>query len=225
VTDRPGARLARALSARGAFTDPGWHRAVPAVGRAAFVPDTVWVSSRNRPGWYRPVTRDDPDYAAWVDEDWALMTQLDDGHPVGEDGWGRLPTSSISQPSLAVTMLHALHVEDGMRVLEIGTGTGTGYNTTLLCARLGSENVTSIEVDPEVAARAAATLADAGYKPHLIVGDGTATMDAGPFDRVLATVGVARIPVAWVAALSHGGCLVAPWAPGPRVRPRCTGAA
>ncbi|GAA3731791.1 methyltransferase domain-containing protein [Salinactinospora qingdaonensis] len=206
----PGARLARALTATGAIQDPAWHRAVLAVPRTLFIPHRVWVSSRDHPGWYRPVTSDDPDYQRWVDEDWALMTQIDDGHPCGEGEWGRLPTSSISQPSLVVEMLQTLDVTEGMRVLEIGTG--TGYNTALLCERLGDENVVSIEVDPDVAAQARANLHSLGYKPTLLVSDGTAgAPEQAPFDRVLATVAAHTVPPAWITQTRLGGVIVTPW--------------
>jgi protein-L-isoaspartate O-methyltransferase len=45
-------------------------------------------------------------------------------------------------------MLHALQVEDGDRVLQLGTG--TGYTAALVCERLSSGNVTSIDVEPEL---------------------------------------------------------------------------
>jgi protein-L-isoaspartate(D-aspartate) O-methyltransferase len=210
VTPPPGARIARVLTVKGAVQDPAWHRALLAVDRAGFLPPTVW--GQDGDDWYSPLALSSSEVQRWLGQDVSIVTQVDDGRPRGEDGRGFTPSSSISQPSLVVAMLQALDVEDGMRVLEIGTG--TGYNTALLCERLGAENVTSIEVDPGVAARAAANLTDAGYKPHLIVGDGTEAVDAGPYDRMLATVAVARVPAAWVAALSPGGLLVAPWAPG-----------
>jgi len=56
-------------------------------------------------------------------------------------------------------------------VLEIGTG--TGYTAALLAHQLGPENVTTIEIDPELAARARAALATAGYeKVTVTTGDG-----------------------------------------------------
>ncbi len=49
-------------------------------------------------------------------------------------------------------MLEALEVADGMRVLEIGTG--TGYNVALLCHRLGDANVTTVDIDPSLVVHA-----------------------------------------------------------------------
>ncbi|MFC7328709.1 methyltransferase domain-containing protein [Marinactinospora rubrisoli] len=206
----PGARLAEVLTSVGAITDPAWHRAIRAVPRAPFIPDTVWVSSRDRPGWYRPITSDDPECPTWADADWSLITQVDDGVPAGEDGWSRLPTSSISQPSLVVAMLQALDARDGQRVLEIGTG--TGYNTALLCERLGDERVTSVEIDPEVADSAHRALGKLGYRPRLVVGDGVLGVpDGAPYDRLLATVAAHDVPTAWIGQVRPGGVIVTPW--------------
>jgi protein-L-isoaspartate(D-aspartate) O-methyltransferase len=211
VTHPPGLRLARVLTRRGVVQDTAWHRALLAVDRRAFIPPTVWVPDPEHPGWDRPITRDDPDYRRWADDDYALVTQVDDGRPAGADGRGLLPTSSISQPSLVVAMLQALDVRDGMRVLEIGTG--TGYNAALLCARLGDANVVSVEIDSAVAAGAAKNLAAAGFAPRLVVGDGAREV-GGPFDRVIATVAARRIPPAWITQTAPGGVIVTPWGPG-----------
>jgi protein-L-isoaspartate O-methyltransferase len=45
-------------------------------------------------------------------------------------------------------MLDRLAVRPGMRVLEVGTG----YNAALLCARLGDQQVTTIDIDPALTA-------------------------------------------------------------------------
>ncbi|MFC4562363.1 methyltransferase domain-containing protein [Nocardiopsis mangrovi] len=208
-----GARIARVLSSRGVIQDPAWHRAVLSVDRDAFVPDVVWAEEPST-GLYAPYPRDaDPDVHRWLGEDVSLVTQVDDGHPAAAGGRGYTPTSSLSQPSLVVAMLQVLDVEDGHRVLEVGTG--SGYNTALLCSRLGAGNVTSVEVDADVAADAEKNLAATGYTPHLIVGDGAAPVAGGPYDRVLSTVAVQTIPAAWLQALGPGGVIVTPWTPGP----------
>lgn len=67
-----------------------------------------------------------------------VVTQVDDGIPAGPDGRGRVATSSASRPDIVALMLAAGHVEPGMRVLEIGTG--TGYTAAMLAT--GSANAT-----------------------------------------------------------------------------------
>jgi protein-L-isoaspartate(D-aspartate) O-methyltransferase len=157
-----------------------------------------------------PVGRDDPYWWENVYADYALPIQVDDGVPAGADGRGRYTTSSASQPSLVARMLEALHVADGMRVLEIGTA--TGYNAALLCARLGSHNVTSIELDPALAELGSAALEAAGWNPTVVCGDGARGVpEAAPFDRVLATVAAKRIPYAWVEQTRPGGIVLTPW--------------
>ena len=210
----PGAQVARALTAKGELLDPAWHRAVLAVPREAFVPETVWVRT-HREGLtvFAPYPRTDADVSRWIHQDYALMTQVDDGEPAGPDGTGIVPTSSLSQPSLVVAMLQALDADDGDRILEIGTG--PGYNLALLCERLGGDRVVSVEVDTGVAEQARRTLAELGYKPTIITGDGAAGVpDHGPFDHVIATVAAKDVPPAWLEQVRPGGRIVAPWGPG-----------
>ncbi|GAB3214144.1 methyltransferase domain-containing protein [Marinactinospora endophytica] len=207
---RAGARIARVLTAKGAIQDPKVHRAVLTVHRDAFVPATVWAA---RDGWYEPRPRDtDPEVQRWLGEDVYLVTQVDDGRPDGEDGRGRIPTSSLSQPSLVVRMLQELAVSPGDRVLEIGTG--SGYNTALLCELAGEDGVVSVELDETVAETAREALTREGCKPRLLVGDGAREVEGGPFDRVIATVGVRHIPAAWISGTRPGGLVLAPWTPG-----------
>lgn len=204
------AALARELTSRGLITDPAWHRAVLAVPRERFVPQTVWMPSRDGSGWREPLPKTHQRVGEAIDGDYAIVTQTDDGAPTGTDGRGWLATSSISQPSLVLAMLQALDVCDSDRVLEIGTG--TGWNTALLCQRLTDANVTSIELDREVAEAARAVLETQGYKPTLVIGDGAAgAAEHAPFDRVLATVAAHEVPPAWVEQTRPGGVIVTPW--------------
>jgi protein-L-isoaspartate(D-aspartate) O-methyltransferase len=206
------AGLVARLTAQGLLTDPAWRRAMAAVPRHRFLPDVVWGADADAgDGRLVAVPRTHPDWSRWAYDDVSVVTQVDDGTPVHGDGRGDRATSSASQPSLVARMLHVLDVEDGMRVLEIGTG--TGYNAALLCARLGDANVVSVEIDPAVAAQAAKNLAAAGFAPRLVVGDG-AREAGGPFDRVIATVAARRIPPAWITQTAPGGVIVTPWATG-----------
>ncbi|MGP4114849.1 methyltransferase domain-containing protein [Streptomyces sp. 4N509B] len=112
-----------------------------------------------------------------------------------------------SQPSLMARMLEAFTVSEGDRVLEIGTG--TGYNTALLCHRLGAEHVVSVDIDPALTEAARHKLGSIGYEPEIITGDGTAGHPArGPYDGILATCGVHRIPHAWLHQLRPGAVIV-----------------
>jgi SAM-dependent methyltransferase len=90
---------------------------------------------------------------------------VDDGLPAGE-GYGFEVSSSASMPAV---------VAPGMRVLEIGTG--TGYNAALLAHRLGAEQVVSVEVDPAVAEHARRALDYAGF--------GAVTVATGPGGLVI----------------------------------------
>ncbi|GDY29860.1 hypothetical protein [Gandjariella thermophila] len=91
-------------------------------------------------------------------------------------------------------------------MLEIGTG--TGYNTALLCAGLGDQHVSSIDIDYTEAARQ--RLASLGYRPVLRTGDGIEGIpDRAPFDRIMATVAVSHIPRAWLDQLVDDGLILA----------------
>lgn len=202
------------LSAKGELPEQ-WREAFLAVPRHAFIPDTVWRWDEDAEDDYDlvPLRRaDDPE--AWLELAYAdkiVTIQVDDGKPTGPGLTGYEPTSSASMPSMVATMLAALEVEPGMSVCEIGTG--TGYNAALLAHRLSAENVTTIEVDPQLAGRARQALADIGYSEvTVIVGDGAAGYPPrAPFDRILSTASCQRVPYPWVAQTRSGGRIVTPW--------------
>jgi protein-L-isoaspartate O-methyltransferase len=113
-----------------------------------------------------------------------------------------------------LTMLASLDMQDHHRVLEIGTG--TGYNTALLAARLGDHAVVTVEIDATLAQQARANLAISGHTPIVIIGDGAAGYPTGaPYDRIIATASVrpGELPYTWVNQTRPGGIIVAPWGP------------
>lgn len=124
---------------------------------------------------------------------------------------GGLPVSSSSQPAIMAIMLEQLDVRPGMRVLEIGAG--TGYNAALLQHLVGQRGrVVTIDIDPEVVGWARERLAAAGYPEVVVIeGDGADGWPAeAPYDRIEVTVGVPDIAPAWAEQLRLGGVLVLP---------------
>jgi len=116
--------------------------------------------------------------------------------------------ATISQPYIVGYMTEALKVEPSHRVLEIGTG--CGYQTAVL-AELAAR-VYSIEVIPELAARARGTLESLGYTNVLVrTGDGhDGWPDEAPFDRILGAAAASEVPGALVAQLADEGIMVIP---------------
>ncbi|MEV0279461.1 methyltransferase domain-containing protein [Streptomyces sp. NPDC050610] len=149
-------------------------------------------------GWERWAASDDP-----------IVTQWDDGAHEGTEP-GASFSSSSSMPSLVFSMLGDLDVRPGQRVLEIGTG--TGWNAALLAYRLGAANVVTVEVDGAVAARGRAGLERFGLPVEVVHGDGAlGSPERAPFDRVIVTCGVRRIPGAWLEQTRPGGVVLLPW--------------
>src|SRR5439155_24991906 len=121
-----------------------------------------------------------PEHLEQIYSERALITRLRDN----------LGTSSSSQPALMADMLQLLDVRPGLRVLEIGAG--TGYNAALLAELTGDPSlVTTIDIQPDVVEQTRRSLVRAGYGGvRVLCRDGFAgAPEAAPFDRIVATVG------------------------------------
>lgn len=119
--------------------------------------------------------------------------------------------SAASQPALVLTMLHELGLEPGMRVLEIGTG--SGWNAALIARGVGRDDlVHSVDIQQDLVERAREHLTAAGHPGvELRAADGAARWpEAAPFDRIVATVGCPDLPPAWLDQLTDGGALLVP---------------
>jgi protein-L-isoaspartate(D-aspartate) O-methyltransferase len=118
---------------------------------------------------------------------------------------------TISQPYVVAFMTEALRLSPSDVVLEVGTG--SGYQTAIL-AELASE-VYTIEVVPELAARATKTLEALGYRNiHVRVGDGHAGWpERAPFSRIIVTAAPEEIPAELVDQLAVGGTMIIPVGP------------
>lgn len=116
--------------------------------------------------------------------------------------------SSSSQPSLMAQMLEDLQPRPGMRVLEIGTG--TGYNAALLAKVV--EEVVSIDIDSRVLAEAEEHLrAFPSRKVTLHHADGRdGWAGQAPYDRIIVTASTPDLEPAWLEQSAEGGRVLAP---------------
>jgi protein-L-isoaspartate(D-aspartate) O-methyltransferase len=132
---------------------------------------------------------------------------LDDAVVTKRDPHG-IPISSVSGAAIQAIMLEQAGLRPGMNVLEIGSG---GLNAAMIAEITGQ--VVSVDIDPEVTARAARLLAANGYRDRVTVHTadaGAAIPAAGPFDAIIVTVGTWDIAPAWFELLEPGGTLVLP---------------
>ncbi len=193
-------QLVADLRASGDLTAPAVAAAFAAVPRHPFAPAVYRVDERGQIG--EVLHGDDAhraDYLAAVYSDDAIVTQI------APDG---RPTSSSTQPGVMAVMLEALELRDGMTVLEVGTG--TGYNAALLSHLVDADQVTSVDIDPGLVDQARAALDAAGYRPKLAAADGlSGYQPRAPYDRIIATCSVRRVPAAWLGQTRPGGLVLA----------------
>lgn len=136
-----------------------------------------------------------------VYKDDAIVTKYLDGKPV----------SSLSQPAVMAIMLEQLDLQRGDRVLEIGAG--TGYNAALIAHVVGeSGQVIAIDIDEDIVQAAQMHLAEAGFEQvKVICADGRFGYPSTvPYDRIILTVAVWDIAIAWQEKLKPQGKLVLP---------------
>ncbi|MGH3911839.1 MAG: protein-L-isoaspartate O-methyltransferase family protein [Pseudonocardiaceae bacterium] len=124
------------------------------------------------------------------------------------------PPSSSSAPTLMARMLEALDLSPGMRVLEIGAG--TGYNAALITTITGALVVT-VDAGATTAQGAADSIRRLGLDHHITVvrGDGYLGEPAyAPYDRIIVTCGTAGLSPHWLDQLTPDGRILAPVAHG-----------
>jgi protein-L-isoaspartate(D-aspartate) O-methyltransferase len=122
----------------------------------------------------------------------------------------------ICQPYIVALMAEAAMLKGGERVLEIGTG--SGYSAAVL-SRIAGE-VYSVERLAPLASKAAATLADLGYRNvHVRHADGTLGWpEHAPYDAILVAASGPSIPKSLQSQLKIGGRLVVPVGADPRAQ-------
>lgn len=125
--------------------------------------------------------------------------------PVGEE-------QTISAPHMVAIMCDLLRLEEGLKILEIGAG--TGYHACVV-AQITKGNVYSIESRANLLKNAKENVKRAGCTGvELIEGDGTEGYEKeAPYDRVYVTAGAPDVPAPLVDQLRLGGLLLIPVGP------------
>ena len=116
---------------------------------------------------------------------------------------------TISRPSTVAMQSQLLAVQPGMKVLEIGTG--SGYQAAVLC-KMGAK-VFSVERQKGLFDHTRKLLDGLGYRVRCFLGDGyqgLAEVNYGPYDRIIVTCGAPEIPAPLMAQLKTGGIMVIP---------------
>ncbi|MGW2081244.1 methyltransferase domain-containing protein [Streptomyces sp. NPDC001939] len=191
-----------------------WYEPLATTPRHRFVPR--WWTRATTGGKAVWELRDGAsDTGAWLRDVYAnntLVTRIGTHHADHAEIGQTLPqsrdrrsTSSSTLPSLVLMMYRAAFITDTARLLVT---CGSGYGTALACARLGDEQVTSVDVDPYLVKAARERLAEGGHHPRVEVCDLTGDLPEGTYDRIISTVSVPSVPISWLEALAPNGRLV-----------------
>lgn len=115
---------------------------------------------------------------------------------------------TISQPVVVARMIAALHLNDRIKVLEIGAG--SGYQTAILSYL--SRRVYAIERHRDLLLGAQKLLDEMRcYNVTAVVGDGTLGWpDQAPFERIIVSAAAPEIPTILTDQLAEGGIMVIP---------------
>ncbi|MBP1449694.1 MAG: protein-L-isoaspartate(D-aspartate) O-methyltransferase [Thermoproteus sp.] len=120
--------------------------------------------------------------------------------------------ATISAPHMVAMLCEAVEPREGMRILEVGAG--SGYQSAVCAEAVGrSGRIYTVEIELPLAIYAAQNIERLGYADVVEVhyGDGTFGLpERAPFDAVIVTAAAPRVPKALMDQLEWGGRLVIP---------------
>ena len=123
---------------------------------------------------------------------------------------------TISAPHMTVMILEYLELKPGLKVLEIGAG--SGYQAALIAAVVCSDEINkgavySVEIVPDLVPFARENLRKAGFTDCVTVIEGDGTLgweEEAPYDRIILTAAGPKVPPPLFEQLKVNGTLVIP---------------
>ena len=194
-------RYADGLKASGAIGSAAVERAFRTVERHRLLERFYYRDATSRRTVEHDPAHPHRDHLALIYADTALATRH----------IGGMPASSTSQASLVARMLELLGLSEGMKILEVGAG--TGYNAALLAEIVGDQRlVVTVDVLEDVVEQTRRLLAGAGYPQiQVLLRDGfEGVPEQAPFDRIVATVGCSDLSPHWAEQLAGDGAMLVP---------------
>jgi protein-L-isoaspartate(D-aspartate) O-methyltransferase len=115
---------------------------------------------------------------------------------------------TISQPSMVAMMTNALELRKGIKILEIGTG--SGYQTAILAHY--TPRLYTVERIAALSKKAQGLLDQLGFKNIIYkIGDGSLGWESwAPYDRIIVTAGAPVVPEKLKLQLADGGRMLIP---------------
>jgi protein-L-isoaspartate(D-aspartate) O-methyltransferase len=141
------------------------------------------------------------DRSVFMDEKYKEYSDCDEAFPIG---FGQ----TISQPTLVFQMTSYLKLDNDVKVLEIGTG--SGFQTAFLAEY--AREVYTVEKIEELSNKARERLTRLGYKNvNFLVGDGSEGWpEHAPYDRIIVTAAAGEVPAPLLAQLKNDGIMIVP---------------
>lgn len=120
--------------------------------------------------------------------------------------------ATISAPHMVAMMCELIEPRPGMKILEVGTG--SGYHAAVCAEAIERRGkIYTVEIVEELAIYAAQNIERLGYWGVVEVfhGDGSKGLQRyAPFDAIIVTAAAPRIPQALVDQLADGGVMAIP---------------
>ena len=140
----------------------------------------------------------------FVPDEYQETAYMDMPLPIGHN-------QTISAPHMVAIMCDLLDISEGMKILEVGSG--SGYNAAVMAELVGEKgHIYTVERIPELARFAEENLKKAGYRNVTVVqDDGSCGLEEHePYERISVTSAAPEVPRPLIDQLATEGIMAIP---------------